>query len=61
MYNGATKTQIVLNETEISMQHYNLQFKLDYLACNYSNLFLIAVFDCCRERKDAPKTKGDAF
>jgi hypothetical protein len=40
-------------------RYYSLQNKLELLAEMYSNVYIIAVFDCCRERKDRPKTKGD--
>ena len=40
----------------------NLQFKLKEFAKEYDNIFIIAVFDCCRNRKDKPKpvaSKGE--
>ena len=37
----------------------NFQSKLSNLAQLYKNIYIIAVFDCCRVRKDKPKTMGD--
>jgi len=42
----------------MSRRYVNLQSKLSNLAQLYKHIYIIAVFDCCRARKDKPKTMG---
>ena len=59
MYNWSSKTQIVFNEDDIARRYYDLQSRLDFLAKEYSNVYIIAVFDCSRKRKNPPTTRKD--
>ena len=66
MYGGSTKTQIVFNEERESDRYKNHQNTLQNISDKYENIFIIAVFDCCRNRLDKPKvidhahTRGDS-
>ncbi len=40
----------------------NLQSRLKNMTELYDNIFMVVVFDCCRERKDAPpKSKEETL
>jgi hypothetical protein len=36
-------------------RYQNHQYRLQYLSERYDNIFILAVYDCCRNRKDKPK------
>ena len=58
MFDNSPTTQIVLNEADESKRYARLEFNLYNLASLKKNIYIIAVFDCCRERKSKEPTRG---
>jgi hypothetical protein len=50
MYDGQTTTSIVFNEADESRKFYNLEERLNNMAYFYKNVYIYAIFDCCREK-----------
>ena len=51
MFDNSPTTQVVLNEADESKRYARLEFNLYNMASCLKNIFIIVVFDCCRERQ----------
>lgn len=52
-----TTTKIVLNEEDEVFRYFSMEAKLS-IAAKYQNTYVVAVFDCCRERLPTEGQRG---